>query len=170
MDTSSKMSCPHGFKVGAAVDVIPDKLLLALDLKYLLYGESSKEMVTKTTTPAGEVTTTTQRLDWKDAISGYFGAEYMVTSKFPIRVGYEFTTTATPTSRPNPLMMPPGIVHGPTAGAGLHLSHLAFDLGVSYSWGSKDVAASDLAVDAGVAPGKYSTTLLIIAASATYQM
>lgn len=167
-DSSTKLSNPHGFKLGAAFDAIPDRLLVALDLKYLLYSESSKEMVTTMSTPGGNVDST-QRLDWKNAFSGYFGLEFLAKPMLPIRAGYNLTTSATPKSRPSPLMMPPGIVHGPSAGVGLRLAQLDFDLGGYYSLGKTSVSGSDLAPDAGVLPGEYGTTFWMVAVSATYR-
>jgi long-subunit fatty acid transport protein len=162
------MSNPHGMKLGAAFDAIPGRLLLAADLKVLLYSESSKEMVITTATPAGPMSST-QRLDWKNAFSGYFGAELLATPRLPVRAGYNFTTSATPKSRPSPLMMPPGVVHGPSVGAGRRLANLELDVGAYYSFGKTRISGADLAADAGVAPGEYGTTLWILSASATYR-
>jgi long-chain fatty acid transport protein len=168
MDASTKMSSPHGVKIGAAFDAIPNRLLLAADFKVLFYSESSKEMVTTTTTPAGPASMT-QRLNWKDAFSGYFGAELLATPRIPVRAGYNFTTSATAKSHPSPLIMPPGVVHGPSAGVGLRLATLDLDVGAYYSFGKTRISGADLAPDAGAAPGEYGTKLWIVAASATYR-
>jgi long-chain fatty acid transport protein len=169
-DTSTKFSSPHGVKAGVAYELLPDKLMLAADFRYLAYSSSSKEMVIKVSTPAGPQENV-QNLGWKDVYAGYFGAEYWVHPRLAVRTGYSFTTSATPRERPNALYTIPGLFHDLHAGVGTRWNQWSFDLAGMYSWASTEISSSDIAPDlqASTFPGTYSSSLWFVSGSVTYR-
>jgi len=170
LDTESDFAFPHGFKLGAAFDAVPEKLLLALELRYLLHGEANEEIVTEY--PAAPMLNRTDTLGWKDSVSAGVGLEFHATEMMPLRAGYMASTSATPGDRPGAFFPPPGLLHSIHAGAGVELESLAIDLGGYYALGGADVT-SVAAVAPPAAPppvGRYEFSTLAISLSATYRM
>ncbi|HEX6275791.1 MAG TPA: hypothetical protein VFZ53_22270, partial [Polyangiaceae bacterium] len=81
------------------------------------------------------------------------------------RLGYSFSTSATPEETAGIFVTPPGTVHGIHAGAGLELENWAFDLGGAYAFVGSDVDSSTQGP-----PGRYDFNVLILSLGATFRM
>lgn len=167
LDTSAELSAPHSFKVGVAQQVLDERLLLAFDLKWALYQESSKRIDIKTTIPGLGKQTQTVALDWKNAWTASVGAEYRIAPEGPaLRTGYTLIQSATAESQVQPTTVPPGLGHAIHLGAGLSVSKLELDLGGYYLFGGKHVQTDGT----GFPSGDYRMNAILGAVSATYRL
>jgi long-chain fatty acid transport protein len=163
LDTRSKFSTPHKITLGGAYEI--DKTwLLALDAKYVFYSEANKELVTTVTLPDGTEQSNVQPFDWKDVIGVSAGIEYKVVPTVGLRIGYSFSTSATPEETANIFVTPPGLVHGFHLGAGLDLESWAVDVGGAYAFVGSDVTNSTQG-----APGRYDFDVVILSLAGTYR-
>jgi long-chain fatty acid transport protein len=161
-DTTAHFGVPHTLRLGAAHALLDQKaLLLSLDLKYLLYAGSNKQIELTIVTPEGSNTTVTP-LNWKNVASASLGAEYRVSPLVAVRAGYFVSGSATPEDHVNPFTPPPGIIHSVHAGAGLSLSPWDLNAGLAYAINGQDVQA------AGVVPGHYEANAMFLGISASY--
>ncbi|HMI84666.1 MAG TPA: outer membrane protein transport protein [Polyangiaceae bacterium] len=120
IDTRTNFTSPHTVRAGVALSVLEDKLLLAVDFKYLMYAEAWKETETLTTrngTTSSNVTPTY----WKDAYNIQLGAEFKAGEMFRPRAGYVMATSATNAAYAQQLMAPPGVSHLVSAGLGIKI-------------------------------------------------
>ncbi|HEY6725585.1 MAG TPA: outer membrane protein transport protein [Polyangiaceae bacterium] len=164
LDASSEFAAPHTFKLGLAQELLDAQLMLAVDLKYALYAESSE---TTSTTIEGIGTTETP-LDWNNSLAAGLGVEYRLANDGPrLRLGYGATQSATSEDYPQPFLAPPGFIHSVHAGAGVQLSALELDLGGFYMWSGSEV---EPAADSGAEAGEYAINAYVFAVSATYRM
>lgn len=167
MDTQSEFSSPHTFKLGIAQGLLEEALLLALDLKYLLYKDSGENQSVTTTSPDGTEATQTAILDWNNAFALGFGGEYrFAPDGLAVRLGYGLSQSATSEDYPQPFLLPPGFMHSIHTGLGITVSDIDLDLGGYYGWAKSTV-------DAPVAPaqpGDYSAGFATVALSGTYRM
>ena len=167
LDSKAEFSAPHSFKVGVAQLLLNERLLLAFDLKWSLYHESSKNIAVKTTIPGLGEQTQTVALDWKNAWTASVGAEYRLAPEGPaLRTGYTLIQSATSESRVQPTTVPPGLGHAIHFGAGMSLSKLDLDLGGYYLFGGKHVQTDGTAFPSG----DYRMNALLGAVSATYRL
>jgi long-subunit fatty acid transport protein len=173
MDTETKFRTPHSFKIGVAQGLAQDRLLLALDLKYMLYKDSGKRQVIETTLPDGTVQSGPIEMDWRNTITAAAGVEYQFMPELLAgRVGYSLSQSATSEDHPQPFLPAPGLIHSLHAGLGTSFSSLDVDLGGYYMWGSKKLtapAATPPAMPEFVS-GTYSEKAVAVALSGTYHM
>lgn len=164
LDAASEFSAPHAFKIGVAQELLDRRLMIALDLKYALYAESSKE----TRTTVDGLGTTETPLEWDNSLGAAVGAEYNISERGPaLRLGYGLTQSATSEDYPQPFLAPPGLIHSAHAGVGMHVSELELALGGFYMWSRADVEpASDSPAEAG----EYGTNAYVVALSGTYRL
>jgi long-subunit fatty acid transport protein len=101
-DTKSSFETPHELRVGSAFWLADDRVMLALDFKYLLYSDM-KTVDTTVTTPAGAQTSATT-YDWHNVPVLGVGAEVLVHPKVPLRIGYSESGSATSSSYPSPFL------------------------------------------------------------------
>lgn len=160
-DTTSEVSTPHRLLLGAHHEFMDDRLLLALNLKYLFYAGSNDEVDTTVETPMGDQTTT-QEFGWKNVPAFGLGAEYMATEMVPVRLGYSFSLSATPEENANPFAPAPSPIHGLHAGTGVRMDSLDLDLGGQY------VLQRGEAEPSGGLPGAYEFDAFVVSLSATY--
>jgi long-subunit fatty acid transport protein len=160
LHTEMEFAAPHTFKLGVAQSLLDDRFLLALDLKFSMYKESSKELVVKTDIPGAGTISTTQTLDWKNTLGVYAGGEYRFAPQGPaVRLGYSLAQSATPNSYANPILPPPGIQQSISAGAGMSFSIVDVDLGGYYLFGGKHVQP------VGYPSGNYDMDGILVALS-----
>jgi long-subunit fatty acid transport protein len=166
-DTKSAFNSPNRFRLSASISPPGVPLLVAADIKYLLYADSNQTSDITVTTPMGSQTST-QRLDWKNTLAVGLGVEYKVAPTVPLRVGYSLSQSATPESTANPFTPPPGAIHGIHLGFGLKLPLIDLDAGGLYAFANRtiDMSPSNIMV----LPGEYKLTTLIFSLSATYHM
>ena len=173
MDTETKFRTPHSFKLGVAQGLAQDRLLLALDLKYMLYKDSGKRQVVDTTSPDGSVQSVPIEMDWRNTITAAAGVEYQFMPKLLAgRVGYSLSQSATSEDHPQPFLPAPGLIHSLHAGLGTSFSSLDVDLGGYYMWGSKKLTAPEATPPAlpAFVSGTYSEKAVAVALSGTYRM
>jgi long-subunit fatty acid transport protein len=166
-DTRQNYASPQRFKLGASCALLEGKLLLATDVKYLLFSASHKSLDTTIVTPMGSVSTS-QPLDWKNVLAFGAGAEYWASTRLAVRGGYSLSQSATPDRAASIFSPPPGLLHGLHAGAGMKLTGVDLDLGGFYTFGSRHLAADPGAP--AVAPGDYDMTSLMFSLSGTYRL
>jgi long-subunit fatty acid transport protein len=167
MDATSAFGSPNRFKVGASYSFLEQRLLLAADVKYLLFSASNKSADITTMTPMGPATAP-QPLDWKDVLAFGVGAEYWTLPMFAVRGGYSLSQSATPESTASPFAPPPGVIQAVHLGVGVRLASTDLDLGGFYMFGSKHLAADP--TRPAVVPGDYKMGTMLAALSATYRM
>jgi long-subunit fatty acid transport protein len=160
-DTTSEVSTPHRLLLGVDHEFMDDRLLLALNFKYLFYAGSNDEVDTTVETPMGDQTTT-QELGWENVPAFGLGAEYMATEMVPVRLGYSFSVSATPEESANPFAPGPSPIHGLHAGTGVRLDSLDLDLGGQY------VLQRGEAEPTGGLPGEYNFDAFVVSLSVTY--
>jgi long-subunit fatty acid transport protein len=166
-DVTAPFANPHGFRLGAAHSMLDDRLLLAADFKYLLYGEAFKTIDTRIV--MNGVETTRQTLtNWKNAFSVHLGAEYAVLPLLRLRAGYSLVQSATPEDYANARYAPPGFSHAFTLGAGVNvLKFLSVDVAgvyIAYQTRVEEKTPNNSG------PGLYGSNAAQIAASATLRM
>jgi long-chain fatty acid transport protein len=167
LDYRSTFASPHTFRAGLAWSVLEDKLLFAVDVKYLMYAEAWKELES-TTVMNGTEKTTVQQTHWKDSIAGYFGAEYTAGEMFAFRAGYIILTSATNPDYAVQLAAPPGIQHLVSAGFGIKaFDNLNLDIAAAYLVLESHI---DEATEFNAGVGTYASHAFEGSLSATYHM
>ena len=165
--TSAPFTNPHGFRFGAAVSALDDRLLLAADFKYLLYGEAFKTIDTTFIMNGVEMTRTT-KTNWENAFSVHLGAEYAVLPLLRVRGGYSLVQSATPKAYADARYAPPGFSHAFTLGVGVNvLKSLSVDLAgvyIAYQTRVEEKTPNNSG------PGLYGSNAAQIAASATLRL
>ncbi len=156
-DTESEYPTPHAFRAGMDVTLFDARLILAADMRYMLYSLSHEEIAT-TLYLAGMKTVSTQPLHWQDSLSVMAGAEYAVVPLVPVRIGLQVTPSATPEETADPFTPVPGTTYNFASGAGLRLAHLDVDFAVLYSITSSDIAT-----------GSYETEAFLLSLSVSYR-
>jgi long-chain fatty acid transport protein len=165
LKVESEWSTPHSFGLGAAYSVIPEQLLIATDVRYVLLDDAVDDLemdidMEGVPAPIENVIA----LQWKNSLTWGTGVEYHAARWLPLRAGYNLTTSGTAKDHATALTPAPGLLHSFTVGAGVALDELAFDLGAAYGTGSADVTST-----VNGPPGTYSTTYFMFALSGTYR-
>lgn len=167
-DASTELPLPHSFRIGVAQGLLKSKLLLIAEVKRALYAEADKQLVTKIQAPTG-----TQEmvipLDWRNTWTGGFGVEYNFPGDWALRLGYSLSQSASSEKRASYYFPPPTLLNTIHGGGGVRLWQIDLDLGVFYSFGGKDVKPLQDSPQASN-PGRYETTFLMGALSATWRM
>lgn len=169
LDVQQGYSNPHAFRAGFALSLLNDKLLIAEDLKYLLYADAFKQLPTTTTDQkTGKSMTTLQNAYWMNSFSVHLGVEYKVASAVAVRLGYALVKSATNADYALAFFPPPGYSHQIMAGVGIRaLDQLNVDLAGGYIVLAShvDTATKD---NAGV--GNYASRGFAVSTSVTYHM
>jgi long-subunit fatty acid transport protein len=134
---------PAKLGAGARYDVAA--FGFAADVEYGFYSQNDRQPVRAEV--AGQPMQVANVFDWQNAITLHAGAEYRLgtAQNIPIRIGYVFDGQVTSTRYPSAFDTPPAPTHSVTAGAGLVLDALRFDVAYAYRFGSHTVRAADLA-------------------------
>lgn len=136
LEARNSYTNPHMFRAGLAWSALNDRLLLALDFKYLLYAEAYKEMQTiivMNSSSGPKETVNNRPLYWKNAYTVQLGAEYKLSETFRARAGYILATSATTADYALSYMAPPGNSHLVGGGLGIQvLDNLKVDIAAAY--------------------------------------
>jgi long-chain fatty acid transport protein len=163
-DTESEFKAPDSIRLGVAVKPI-EGLLVALDLKYLTYSDTNKEMTSVIKgTPMGDQPSTVP-LNWEDVFAGHLGVEYYLTSYLPIRLGYSLSKSATPKKTASFMTTSPGLLHSLHGGLGLVFEKWSVDAGAFYVFNT-DGQVSETPVNSF--EGEYLLSGLMFALSGNY--
>ena len=133
LDTTKGYSNPHAFRAGLAWTGLDDRLMLAADFKYLLYGEAFKELGTTTTQAGKPPSTAYTKAYWKNSFSFHAGAEYRIAEGWHARMGYAIVTSATNPDYAISYFAPPGNAHQFFGGVGIKIfDSLTMDIAAGY--------------------------------------
>jgi long-subunit fatty acid transport protein len=133
LDTRQGYSNPHSLRAGLAWTGLDDKLMVAADLKYLMYAEAFKELGTTTESASKPASTTYTKAYWKDSVSVHVGAEYKFGQSWCARLGYSLVTSATNPDYALSYFAPPGNAHQFLGGVGIKvLDSLNMDIAAGY--------------------------------------
>jgi long-subunit fatty acid transport protein len=167
IDTRQAFGNPHIFRAGFAVSTLSDKLLIAMDVKYLMYAEAYRDIETVTIVNGAEKTTATPA-HWKDSTSVHVGADLALSSTWHARAGYSMVTMATSADYASAFMPPPGISHGFAVGVGIRvLEELNVDLAATYASIRTEV---EHATEHNAGVGIHAVRSGMFSLSATYRM
>jgi long-subunit fatty acid transport protein len=147
------VALPHTFRLGSAFFLLDKKLTIAVDGIYWLYSDSH---------PADVAAGRPQA--WKDAILGLAGAEYMLTTHVPVRLGGNVGTSATSDGSAGPFVPAPGINVGVNIGSGVRLGRVDIDFATGYA------AQLGKTIAQGANAGEYRGASVLFSASATYRL
>jgi long-chain fatty acid transport protein len=181
-DTTSAWTTPHQLRLGSALWLLDEKLMLSLEGRVQLYKKAN-EKLTSTIDLRGQPLMAlamapeleaSQTLDWKNAYTAQLGAEYWVIPAIAVRLGFTAGNAATSERYPSPFMPPPGMMYTVSAGVGAKWNHFDAGLGAFVMRASEKLSSGDIAAGPGgvpVAPaGTYESTLYLIALSGSYRM
>lgn len=162
LNTTSEVAAPHGVRVGGSYEVIENKLLLALDLKALLYSGSNKEQKIVKETPMGDQVEVIKQ-NWKNSYGAALGAEYRVVDSLALRLGYNVANSSVPKSTAGIAGLPPALLHSVHAGVGVNvLPSLNIDVAAYYLTVGKEISGM------GPTAGNYQIDMVMGSLSATY--
>lgn len=162
--TTSSFRDPHEFRLGSALYMLDGALMAALDVRYILYGAANR----KTQFTIEGQAPVVQMLEWNDVVGVSFGLEYSLFRGIPIRLGYAFSTSATPEDRANFFMAPPAPLHFLSAGLGYEpMPGLNVDAGFQWAFAREQVSGN---ATNRVAAGEYDLRTLMAAASMSFRM
>ncbi|MEO7092185.1 MAG: outer membrane protein transport protein [Polyangiales bacterium] len=165
-DTSGDFAAaPHTFKAAAAGWLLQRRVMLAIDVKYLLFKEANEEIALTTDTPAGPQTATIP-LHWRNVLAVNAGVEVAIDGPYAVRAGYTISQSATPSESAAYFTPPPGILQAIHLGAGARYEHWDIDLGGAYAFGSSTATPADARTNAG----KFRFTTIMGSVSLTYRM
>lgn len=143
-----RYASPHLFTAGLSTHMLDHRLTLAVDYKYWMYKDAYAGIN-----------------DYRDAMTGHIGAEYMVAPQVPLRAGYILGVSAVRKRSASPVDTTPGLQHGGTFGSGYHFDRVDLDAAVGYGASSTTVGLSPRAV-----PGHYKLNAILLNVSATVHL
>ena len=146
--TNQELIKPHFLGGGIGATFLDQDLKVAFDFKYWLYGQERGNKDLK---------------NWQDAYSGHFGAEYKVTARVPVRVGYTLGRQGVSDRAASFSAPTPGKTQAFTVGAGILLGPLVVDAALAYGTSGGTI------MDAPI-PGAYDSHSYVGSLSLTYQM
>jgi long-subunit fatty acid transport protein len=152
-DVHQQVSLPHTFKLGGAFSLLGDRLTLAADVMYWLYSDSHPADATAGRPEA-----------WKNAILGLAGAEYLLTSRVPLRIGGNVGSSATSDGSASPFVPAPGVNIGATVGSGIRFDQFDVDYAAGYA------AQLGKTIASGPTAGTYGGASVMFCASVTYRL
>jgi len=131
--TSTSWAVPHALGFGVAHHALHDRLLTTAELRVQFHHEANRQQVLNV---AGERVVVP--LEWKDVYSARVGAEWMA-GKVPLRIGYNFSTSASRARAMQNFMLSFGIFHAFYVGFGLSVADFELDFAAHFAFGQKDV-------------------------------
>lgn len=142
-DASLTFVLPAKLGVGARYDI--QRFGFAVDGEYGFYSANDREPVKAQV--GGSSMEIANVFDWRNAFTLHAGSEYRLGKEqnIPVRIGYIFDGQVTSARFPSPFDTPPSPTHSFTAGAGIKIRALQFDVAYAYRFGSRTVQSSDLA-------------------------
>jgi long-subunit fatty acid transport protein len=163
LPTTSAIAWPHQFRAGAALALLDDALLVALDASYAMYSDATQELVIVDQYATGPKTTTST-LGWLDAYGAGVGVEGRI-GRWAVRGGWGIARSRTAPDLASYFFAPPGLLQSFHVGGGLRLERWSVDLGGYY-----EAAARNVDVDRIANPGRYAIHGFAGALSVTLHM
>lgn len=181
LQTTTAWQVPHMFRVGVSHTFFQRRLLLAAEFKVQMHSTANQQQVFEST---GDLENrTVADLKWKNAYVGTLGAEIILRTGMPLRLGMTFGRSATNPETMTSFSPPPGIQYGFYGGIGFHADPMTLDLGIGWGGGPAHTIeqpsaycapeaqrpreqAGDL-VAGGGCPGTYDVDSWFVSVSAT---
>ncbi|HQP31324.1 MAG TPA: outer membrane protein transport protein [Deltaproteobacteria bacterium] len=165
LDTVVDYAAPHLFRGGVAL-MLSDRVLLAADVKYILYKDSNEDMTTATTLPGGTQLIDTLETRWENTVEIALGGEYELSDRLAVRLGYSNHNSATPEAYARALCPSPGTMHTFHTGLGVKaMKDFTVDLGISYLYLDNTITTATDTTNVG----RYKSECGVFALSATYR-
>ena len=180
--TTSQWNTPHQIRLGSAISLLNERLLLAVEGRVQFYHDANKTLdstVDLEGQPLAAVAMTDQlknstKLAWKNAYTAQVGAEYWVIPLLALRAGFTLGNSASNARYASAFAPPPGLMYSFTAGLGLKWTHWEAGLAGSVVRGSSHVKAGDIASGPDgspvATPGTYEGTIVLVALSAGFRI
>jgi long-chain fatty acid transport protein len=162
--TTSSIDWPHQLRFGAAWSTDDGALLVAVDALYAAFSDATQDVVLTQQYPSGPKTLD-EPLDWRDSFGLGVGAQYVALRRVPIRIGYSLVRSQTRDDAASYFSLPPGLLHGFHAGAGVNVARWSVDLGGFYQGSAHDVPVNTIAN-----PGRFAARVVAVALSATFRI
>jgi long-subunit fatty acid transport protein len=160
-EAKSTLGTPHTLRVGAAAELLPETLTMALELTYRAYASMLPRVPTTLTSSTGATQSSVDRPDLRDVVGVGLGLEARPIPELSLRLGYHESGSPTSPDHPAWNAPPPGPIRTFTWGAGVSLARWDAGVAAMYTFGSGEAA--------GALPGHYAATALTLAASVTYR-
>ena len=133
LQTTTAWQVPHMVRVGVSHTFLERRLLLAAEFKVQMHATANQRQVFVST---GDLDNrTVADLKWKNAYVGTIGAEYILRTGMPLRLGMTLGRSATNPDTMTSFSPPPGIQYGFYGGMGFHADPMTLDLGVGWGGG-----------------------------------
>jgi long-chain fatty acid transport protein len=169
-DVSTKFHFPHILGVGVSYFITP-KLLLALDVHYVLWSTFDKYVVKTNFSGAEEELESVE--DWEDAFTFRLGGQYSLNEKWNLRAGFLYDQTPQPVKSMDPTL-PDANRAAFTGGFGCKWGRWVIDFGCQFEFFSDRTCPNRniyaLLVDRGfnAGEGTYSTKAYLFGISLSY--
>ncbi len=163
--TKTEWFSPHSIKVGTSLQLLNQRLLLALDVKVQFYKESHKELVARLDVNGAEMEMATT-LNWNNTVTFHAGAEWKQNDLLSFRLGTTIGTSASDKTTTLAFFPTPGLLTAFTGGAGFNLDPVDLSAGVVAILASETL---DQQTTNGGSPGDYGTFALIASVSGSYK-
>lgn len=160
-EAKSTLATPHTLRVGAAAELLPDTLTMALELTYRAYASMLPRAPTTLTSATGQTQSSVDRPALRDVIGVGFGLEARPIPELSLRLGYHEAGSPTSPDKPAWTAPPPGPTRTFTWGAGVSLARWDAGVAAMYTFASGE--------GGGALPGAYAANALTLAASVTYR-
>jgi long-subunit fatty acid transport protein len=157
-DAKSTVATPHTLRIGAAAELLPETLTVALELGYRAYGSMLPRVSTTLTSSTGATKVEFDRPDLRDEVGVGFGLEAKPIPELALRLGYHESSSPTSPDKPSWSAPPPGARRTFTWGAGVSLPRWDAGLAGMYTFASAETSG-----------GTYATNALTLALSVTYR-
>lgn len=171
LPTSTDWFTPHTFHLGASLELLDRRLLLALEYRVQFHDEANANQVFDVE-GFGEIDVP---FLWRNVHSGRVAAEVWAHDVFALRFGYNLALSATRGAGAQSFTPPPGVQHGIYGGFGLRFDHVEVDLATLYAFGESYVedhpefCAAGSRIKTGCA-GNYSVKSYWLSLSLTYRL
>ncbi len=175
---STNWYVPHAFRLGAAWRPLDDRLRIVAETRLQLHKEANERQVfdTDVTIPGFEQIVIP--FDWRNVWVFSAGAEFDITERWPVRLGFSRANSATPRSTVTPFTPPPDTPLGFYIGSGYHARTWVIDAALGFAGGGDQTIISTpgplcsdpmLATPSGC-DGQYRTSTIFSAITFEYTL
>ena len=171
---------PHMIRVGAAVRLLENRLLLTAEFRAQFHQRVNTSQIFNLSDSAGltqaaGLTKIEAPFNWYNVMYPSLGAQYQMTERTFARLGWSMGRSATPRTTLSPFTPPPGLQYSISAGFGARFGRWMVDLGYQFATGAPLVVTQrnsincsrDAAQKSGC-DGRYELDAHSIVMSATY--
>ena len=174
-DTRTEWRVPHMLRIGAAWTGLDGRLMLTGEARAQFHHEANDAQEFEILTDTGRtLLTLTAPFEWHNVYGGLFGVEYWLAPSVPVRLGFSFATSATPTHTVTTFTPPPGFQSALYGGLGLHTDDFRIDVAGAYANVGATIDESAEGCEAGAqikvgCAGVYGVESFFLGLSFSYQ-